>query len=186
MRIIAGKARGIRLTALPGKDIRPTLDRVRESLFNILGPRMAEARFLDLFSGTGAIGLEALSRGATRVTFVDCDTQSLGTVRENLARTKLVGQVRCARLTLPKGLAEIHGTFDIVFADPPYHYGDYDGLLTAIGQAPLLAPEALLVLKHQRGAKMPPAAGRLALSRDKSYGDTVLSFYTAEAAPVAE
>jgi 16S rRNA (guanine(966)-N(2))-methyltransferase RsmD len=183
MRVIAGKARGIRINAPVGREIRPTLDRVRESLFNIIGPQVGESRFLDLFAGTGAVGLEALSRGAERVTFVDSDVRALKTVRENLARTRMVGQVRCARLTLPREIAEIHGVFDLVFADPPYRFAEYGTLLEAIGDAPFLAPQALVVLEHRCDAEVPEEAGQLQRTRRKEYGDTILSFYASKNQP---
>jgi len=177
MRIIAGTARGMRLHAPKGMEIRPTLDRVRESLFNIIGPEIAGARFLDLFSGTGANGIEALSRGAAEAHFVDGDTQALALLQKNLEQTRLGANARVHKLLLPKGLCRLGGGFGWVFADPPYSFSEYDELLSALQENGLLIEGASVCLEHDHRSTLPESVGTLRLGRQKKYGDTVLSFY---------
>ncbi|NIA13911.1 MAG: 16S rRNA (guanine(966)-N(2))-methyltransferase RsmD [Nitrospiraceae bacterium] len=179
MRVIAGTAKGTRLAAPKGLQVRPTLDRVRESLFNILGPRIAGARFLDLFAGTGANGIEALSRGADRAVFVDQDQRSLGCVRHNLEATHLSTRAVLHRLSLSKAMAALRadGLFDIVFADPPYAFQDYSLLLELSADDTVLAPEGVVVIEHDIRAEIPGATGRLSQYRTGKYGDTALSFF---------
>jgi 16S rRNA (guanine(966)-N(2))-methyltransferase RsmD len=177
MRVIAGQARGVRLVAPKGTQIRPTLDRVRESLFNILAPRVEGARFLDLFAGTGANGIEALSRGAAEAIFVDSDAQSLQCVEENLRRTRLEAGARRLRMVLPRELAALHGPFDLIFADPPYRFPEYAELLEGVSARGLLAAGGLLVVEHERRVELPEAVGNLTRTRQARYGDTLLSFY---------
>lgn len=178
MRVIAGSARGIPLLSPPKSlPIRPTLDRVRESLFSILGPRIAECRFLDLFSGTGANGIEALSRGASQAVFVDGDARALRLVRENLLKTHLEDRATCLTLRLPTQLGTLRGPFHLVFADPPYEFQDYAGLLLGLCEAKLLAEEGLFVLEHARKVPAPVPPEGLRHTRTAQYGDTSLSFY---------
>ncbi|MCC6490978.1 MAG: 16S rRNA (guanine(966)-N(2))-methyltransferase RsmD, partial [Candidatus Hydrogenedentes bacterium] len=149
-RVIAGLARGIRLDAPEGAAVRPTLDRVRESLFSILMPRLPGARFADLFAGSGANGIEALSRGAAASVFVDSDAQSLACVQQNLARARLQPDARLYRLRLPSGLARLRKTeapFDLVFADPPFDFSAYDALLEALVSGELLLPHSLVIIE---------------------------------------
>lgn len=176
MRIIAGSAKGTRLVTPKGWNIRPTLDRVREALFSILAARLPKARFLDLFAGTGANGLEALSRGAAQATFIDCDRRALAIIEKNLQLTHLSAG-RCLQLDLPKDLPRIAGPFDIVFADPPYDFSAYADLLHAIDNAQLLAQNGLLILEHRQNTLLPELSGKFTRRRIAEYGDTHLSFY---------
>jgi 16S rRNA (guanine966-N2)-methyltransferase len=179
MRIIAGTARGRRLESPSGWGTRPTLDRVRENLFNILMPRVAGAVFLDLFAGTGANGLEALSRGAARAVFAESDAAVLAVLRKNIALCGFGDRAVVSRATLPAGLAALAGPFDLIFADPPYAWGDHAALLEA-GSAPGLVREgALFVLETARKTDPPEAAGRWTRYRRAEYGDTALNFYQA-------
>jgi 16S rRNA (guanine966-N2)-methyltransferase len=181
MRVIGGKVRGRRLEAPKGERVRPTLDRVRESLFNILMPRLPEARFLDLFAGSGANGIEALSRGATLCTFVDNDDVSLRALRKNLDTTGLGAQARVRRLLLPSGLARLAEegvAYDLVFADPPYAFEKHDRLLKEVKELGLLADQGLIVLEHSSKTTLPEDLGAVSRVRQTRYGDTSLSFYT--------
>ncbi len=178
MRVIAGSARGLGLKAPPGHEIRPTLDRVRESLFNILMPRIEGARFLDLFSGTGANGIEALSRGAQHAVFVERDRQALVCIRENLLHTRLAKDGEILVLDVPREMARIHGPFDIVFADPPYAFTHFPELLEKLVKQELIAPKGLLVIEHARQVALADTYPPLERYRQNRYGDTVLSFYT--------
>ena len=156
MRIISGSLRGRRLHAPPGGVVRPTPDRVRESVFNILGQRLDDMTFLDLFAGSGAVGLEAVSRGARRVVLVEQDPQACDVIRRNIAhlgcedRATLVPRsVELALETMERG----GEAFDVVFADPPYSEpaGLVAGLVARLGRASLVAPGGCLVLQQKRG-----------------------------------
>lgn len=181
MRVIAGTARGVRLEAPKGLDVRPTLDRVRESLFSIIGPRLSGARFLDLFAGTGANGVEALSRGAAQSVFVDDSPRSLQAVRANLLRTKLSERGVCTRGKLPSVLERVAGMgdpFDFILADPPYGFESFDVLLEAVGALRLLADSGLIVLEHASRSPLPSALGGFKRVRQEKYGECSLSFFS--------
>jgi 16S rRNA (guanine966-N2)-methyltransferase len=178
-RVVAGTARGIRLEA-PGPATRPLADRVKETLFAILEPDLPGAVVLDLFAGSGAAGIEALSRGAARAVFVERDKTAAAVIAGNLARTRLGGErariVRAeavAWLAAPDAIAA--GPFDIVIADPPYAER---ALLAAALEAagPLLAPGGRVVAKHfWRDTPVQP--GLLASERERRFGETSLTFY---------
>lgn len=177
MRIIAGSMRGQRLETPAGDRVRPTLDRVRESLFNILAPQMEGATFLDLFAGSGANGIEALSRGAIRAVFIDNHPQSAGCVRKNLANTRCEDRGNCMSYRLPEDLRRIPGSYSIIFADPPFGYGAYGALIEAIADSPLLAPGGTLIVEHGFKSDLPEEAGRLKRTQERRYGKTELTFY---------
>lgn len=122
MRVIAGKARRLPLKTLPGPDTRPTTDRIKETLFNILQPELPDCRFLDLYSGSGAIGIEALSRGASYAVFVEKNPRACACIRENLAFTKLVEDGKLLTMDVLQALRSLEGqeAFDCIFMDPPY------------------------------------------------------------------
>lgn len=175
MRIIAGEARGRKLDALPGSDIRPTSDRVREALFNVLGPKLEACRFLDVFAGTGANGIEALSRGAVSATFVDEALPAIYCVRANLLALKYEGRARLMRLKLPSEATKIEGKYDIIFADPPYNFKEYESLL--LGLENVVAEDGILVVEHHHKVPLPAELGRLLMEKDRRYGETKLSYY---------
>jgi 16S rRNA (guanine(966)-N(2))-methyltransferase RsmD len=153
---------------------------VREALFDVLGPRIAGAAFADLFAGSGAVGLEAWSRGADRVILVEADREAAASLRRTVARLG-AGGVHVVRARL-RGLAA--GTFQVVFADPPYRFGRTGRLLETAGA--LLAPGGVLVLEHAEGEGVPAAAGDLRLESSRRYGESRLSFYRADSATVRE
>ena len=174
-------ARGVRLVAPRGYDVRPTLDRVRESFFNILSPRIEGSRFLDLYAGTGANGIEALSRGADSATFVDNDPRSLAVIKRNLDAAKLRQHADVRRLPLPEGLRTLWAdgrTYDLVFADPPFAATEYDRLLSAIDSAGVLAEGGLIVVEHSGRVALPDELGRIARFRECKYGEISLSFFS--------
>ena len=181
MRIVAGRFRGAALVAPKGSDIRPTSDRVRESLFNILahgidGVRLEGARVLDLFAGTGALGLEALSRGAAYVHFVEDDADARGLIRRNIEALGATGVTRIYRRDATKlGDAGTLKPFDLVFADPPYGKGLAErALQSAVGGGWLL-PAALAVVEESADAEfaLPPGFD---LIDQRVYGDTAIRF----------
>lgn len=181
MRVIAGKAKGLRLIAPVGSAVRPTLDRVREALFSILGERVVDARFLDLFAGSGANGIEALSRGAQFAVFADSDRRSLVTVERNLETTRLAESAEVHRLVLPKGLSALGRSgesFDLVFADPPYDFVEYGALLNGLCHNALLSPGAMVIVEHSARVSVLSKNLLLGCSRRAEYGDTALSFFS--------
>jgi len=188
MRIIAGSAGGIRLE-VPDKGARPTTDRVREAVFSILGERVVGARVLDLFAGSGSLGIEALSRGAERACFVEENRKACGKIRSNLEKARLSQSSNIAQREVSSYLAgTVSGGFNLVFADPPYwkRSGETDFASELMSDENLLrviSPEGMVVLETARGhVKNVPAEGWELLDT-RSYGDTEVSFFLPEAAP---
>ncbi|MEN8191136.1 MAG: 16S rRNA (guanine(966)-N(2))-methyltransferase RsmD [Thermodesulfobacteriota bacterium] len=192
MRIISGRARGMKL-ATPGrsKSIRPTTDRAREALFSIIGERVVSARVLDLFAGTGALGLEALSRGAARVVFVDSSQQAVDIIRRNCANCMKAVEIDPDRppLILKHDLRRgLHlnwphnapmAPFDIIFLDPPYGCGLAESVLKGLdGSSSLCSAGSLVVAEEKSGETLPESLTRLVLSDQRRYGDTAFWFYT--------
>ena len=175
MRVIAGEYRGRRLDAPAGEATRPTSDRVREALFSILGARVAGARVLDLFAGSGALGLEALSRGAASATFVDAAPAAVRAVRANLERLGAEGEVhRAGALPWLRTASRTGAQYDLVFLDPPYRRAERLGRELADGLPAVLAPGAVVVAESDRRA---PLALGLPLHDERSYGDTLIRFH---------
>lgn len=184
MRVIAGSLRSRPLQAPPGLATRPTSDRLRETLFNVLAPRMEEAVFLDLFAGSGAVGIEALSRGARRVVFVERAQPALKVLRANLHKLGLKQgidiQTGSVLAYLRRDARE--SSFDLIFLDPPYDAADeYEKVLHLLGGAGLvlLAPDALVIAEHRRKDNLRDTYGALTRRRLLRQGDAALSFYEA-------
>ncbi len=180
MRIVGGEWRGRTLAAPKSQAIRPTSDRLRESLFNVLAhgydDRAAGARVLDLFAGTGALGLEAMSRGAAYALFVDEGVEARGLIRQNIETLGLTGRTRLFRRDATKlGPAGTVAPFDLVFADPPYGRGLGEPALASAVVGGWLAPGALIVLEEGADAVIGPVAGLELLERREA-GDTQLLF----------
>lgn len=188
MRIIAGEARGVRLAAPAGREIRPTLDRVREALFSILGPALPGCRFLDLYSGTGANGLEALSRGAAHADLIESDRTARALIKKNIERTKLGGRARLHALTLPEGLSRLphQAPYKFIYADPPHSFTGFASILAAIDAGGLLAPGGTLILEHATRTPVTDTIGGFRRVRVAVYGETTLSFFRADTVPVVE
>jgi len=172
VRVIAGTAGGRRLVAPAGRDVRPTTDRVKEAWFSSLAPALRGAAVLDLFAGSGALGIEAASRGASRVVCVERDRRALAALQENVEVTGL--DVEVVAGWLPDALAGVLGPFDVVVADPPYDLpGDVlDAVLAAL--VPLLAPGAQVWLEADRRRDPPAWPAPLGHDRTRRYGDTAL------------
>jgi 16S rRNA (guanine966-N2)-methyltransferase len=178
MRIVAGSHGGRRLKAPSGSRVRPTPDKVREALFSILGDRVERATFLDLFAGTGAVGFEALSRGALRVHAVEQSNLVRRVIKENAESLGLQAQMQISSGQIPRcldGLAQRLSPFDFIFADPPYGQGYPDMLLNLSSLLQLIKPEGTLVIELPRGEE-PQADGWRGLDI-RHYGDTLLSFF---------
>jgi len=172
MRVIAGELKGRRLKAPTWDGLRPTSDKLRETLFNVVAARVTGARVLDLYAGTGAIGIEALSRGALHVTFVDTDRRALTLIGENLRHCGVSD--RYAIIRTPHALPV--GSFDLAVLDPPYDEPDLTASIAAA--EPLMAPGGWLVLEHARRRPAPDGVGRLGRTRDLVSGDSALAFYS--------
>ena len=178
MRVIAGSLKGRRLKAPVWDGLRPTSDKLRETLFNILAPRIAGARVLDGYAGTGALGIEAISRGAASVTFVERDRRAQALIEENLAHCGLTIGCVIIRAGVARAIDDLRHTqasFDLILLDPPYE----DTAIDVVGAAAdVLAHDGVVVLEH--GRRRPPAAsaGPLARTRQVVAGDSALSFYS--------
>ena len=176
MRVIAGSMKGRRLKAPSWDGLRPTSDKLRETMFNILAPRMSGARVLDAYAGTGAIGIEALSRGAAHVTFVERDRRAQALIAENAAHCGVPAEAYVIiRASVGRALDDLHAaSFDIMIFDPPYDE-PIDGVLAAAAER--LAPGGVLVLEHARRRPAAERLGALPRSRDVVSGDSALAFY---------
>jgi 16S rRNA (guanine(966)-N(2))-methyltransferase RsmD len=180
MRVIAGSLKGRRLKSPTWEGLRPTSDRLRETLFNVLMPRVRGARVLDGFAGTGALGIEALSRGAASVTFIDSDRRAQALVAENLAHCGISEGYAIIPAAVARGLDTLRGNpafvpFDIILLDPPYDQQPDEVLASA--QA-VLAPHGLVVVEHARRQSAPKSVERLVRVRQIVSGDSTLSFYS--------
>ena len=180
MRVIAGIYRSRRLTAPAGLATRPTSDRLRETLFNVLGARVGGAVFADLYAGSGAVGIEALSRGARMVYFVDQAAPAVAAIRENLAALNVQTGFRIEKTTVVAALRRITEPCAVVFLDPPYAaLENYTETLTAIGEHALavLTVDGVVVVEHSKKVNLAEAYGRLQRYRVLMQGDAALSFY---------
>jgi 16S rRNA (guanine(966)-N(2))-methyltransferase RsmD len=174
MRIIAGAFKGRRLRAPSGLAVRPTSDRLRETLFNVLGPGIAGARVLDGYAGTGALGLEAISRGAASATFVERDPRALRVIQENIRLCGAAAACRIIRGDVLRAPLAAQG-FDLVLLDPPYDVTDLEAI--AARGAGLVGPGGRLVIEHARRRESPARAGDLERLRRLTAGDSALSYY---------
>jgi 16S rRNA (guanine966-N2)-methyltransferase len=176
MRVTGGIGRGRRLKAPSGSHVRPTSDKVKQALFNILGEKVVDSVFLDLFSGGGGIGIEALSRHAGHVVFVDASKESCSVITQNLTQTGLGERAKVVLSTAESFLKKTSGPYDIVFLDPPYAE-ELQPLLSMIGAAGILKFGSMVIAEHFKKQLSPTNTESLALYREARYGDTVLAFY---------
>ncbi len=178
MRVIAGSLKGRTLKAPDWEGLRPTSDRLRETLFNVLASRVEGARVLDAYAGTGAVGIEALSRGAAHVTFVEQDRRAQRLIETNLERCRIENRYAIIRVGFAGAARQVTEPFDLLFLDPPY---GADTLQQALEiAAPLVGPGALLVIEHARRDDSLASLGTLARVRKLESGDSALSFYRHE------
>jgi len=182
IRVVAGIHRGRRLKQSSGLGLRPTSAKVKEALFSIIANRLQDAKVLDLFAGTGALGLEALSRGAQEVVFVENQSTSLKVLRENIqtcsfteSSTIQAQDVQTFLHNRPAPFQDI--PFDLVFADPPYEITDLTPLLQQLESCEKVASHGLVVIEHFKKTSLPDHIGLLRQTRQSRYGDTTLSFY---------
>ncbi|MBL7157336.1 MAG: 16S rRNA (guanine(966)-N(2))-methyltransferase RsmD [Candidatus Omnitrophica bacterium] len=186
MRIIGGEYRHRAIKMPKGVEVRPTQDRVREAVFNIIRERVPESRVLDLYAGSGAFGIEALSRGASLSIFVDNNTKCIAAIKSNLS---VIGdKAKCTQLLKKDGVKAIEAfkesgvKFDIIFLDPPYYRDLAKNSLLKIDACDILAQHSFVIAEHFVRDVIPDTIGKLQLFKRKRYGDTVLSFYRKESA----
>jgi 16S rRNA (guanine(966)-N(2))-methyltransferase RsmD len=177
MRVIAGVAKGIRLQAVPGTTTRPISDRVKEALFSILGEAIVGARVLDLFAGTGSVGIEALSRGASEAVFVDKELRATATIRTNLRSTHLES-ARIVHSDVFRYLAGKAEPFDLIYVAPPQYAGLWRRTLEALDTQPLwLSPGAEVIIQIFPKEFEPVSLRTMELTQKRTYGSTVLCFF---------
>jgi len=174
MRIIAGTNRGRQLLGPQDAAVRPTSDSLRETLFNILGPSVRGSTLLDVFAGTGAVGLEAISRGASRVTFVERDRRAIRVLKENIRRCG--AENACAIVNGDFLSGDLADRFDVVFLDPPYEMPEIDAALLVASQC--VMPGGRMILEHSRRREAPEEAATFRRGRVVIAGDSALSFYS--------
>lgn len=184
MRVIAGQAKGIKLKSLKGLDTRPTSDRVKESLFNILAPYIEGSKILDLFSGTGNLGIEAISRGASFAYLVEKNKKCFNIIKENITKAKLNSKINIlikdAFIAL-KEFGKINESFDIIFMDPPYLKGFIIPCLQEIHSNNILNDNGFIVIEHDVKDILPEKVQNLVKIKERRYGNTMISFYSKEA-----
>lgn len=180
MRIIGGKYRGRKIGFPKSPHIRPTQDRIREALFNVLAPGISGVNALDLFAGSGAFGLEALSRGAKNVTFVDNNFKCIRIIKENLRNIDIENRAKILKMDAfraIKKLSETGNKFDIIFLDPPYYKGLSKKTLISLNQYDILSHTNIIVVEHSKRDTLPYNINNIIFFKQKRFGDTVLSFY---------
>ena len=184
MRVIAGIYKGRRLKALEGVSVRPTSDRLRETLFNILAPRIEEASFADVCAGSGAIGIEALSRGARHATFIESSLKAARIISDNLRNCGIREGYKVINrdaLRALKNLASEQAQFDIIYFDPPYDSDIYSPVLWQIAKNDLLAEDGVVIVEHRRQTPLLPNYDQLRPYRQITQGESLLTFFGAEA-----
>ncbi|GAB2702141.1 16S rRNA (guanine(966)-N(2))-methyltransferase RsmD [Paenibacillus thermoaerophilus] len=180
MRIISGSAKGIALKAVPGTGTRPTTDKVKEAIFSIIGPYFDGGRVLDLFAGTGGLGIEAISRGMDGGVFIDADPKALAVIRRNLEAARFADRAEVYRndaLRALKPLAKRGAAFDLVFLDPPYRMKIIPELLSKLQEYALLSEGATVVTEQDANDPVPDRCGALVNVRRAEYGDTAIAVF---------
>lgn len=182
MRIISGSARGVQLATFEGKDIRPTSDRVRGAIFSILTSRLghfSQLRILDVFAGSGAMGLESMSRGATNVIFIDNGKQAQQLIQTNCLRCRFDKNTRIIHQSAQKALSSLAGQqFDLIFMDPPYGKGLVPSVIELIADNQLLAPDGIICAEEQRNTVIPQQIKNYEQQDIRHYGATSIYLYS--------
>ena len=179
MRIITGKARGLQLTVPKTYDVRPTADRVKESVFNIIGSKIIGAKVLDLFAGTGNLGLESWSRGAEKCTFIDESRESLRLVQSNIKKCRAEADCVTVKGSAPAVAERLYNEgkrFDFVFCDPPYNKGWIERMIEVLGRCPFLQEGGYLVVERSAHDELPSLPTGYELVRSEKYGETLIDF----------
>lgn len=189
VRVVSGSAKGRPLKSVPGSGTRPTTDKVKEAVFSMIGPYFEGGSTLDLFAGTGGLGIEALSRGMDSAVFVDMEPHSIDTVRANLKATRLEEKAEVYRNDAGRALSAMEKrgrSFDLVFLDPPYRLKHGDELMLSMAQKGLLNKDAVIVLEHESAYGYPEDIVGFYRLRQAVYGETTISIYQYEAARTEE
>ena len=177
MRVIAGIYKGRALSSPSDPSISPTSGKVKEALFSILTDEILNSRFLDIFSGSGAVGIEALSRGAAFTVFIDENRDSIKTIKENLARLGIKSNYDLFPGDYIASLRRLDGDFNVIFADPPYAFKDYDLLFKTVMELNLLKDDGLFIVEHRKDVKLPFSVHGLINVKCKKYGTASMSIY---------
>jgi len=177
LRITGGAYKGKRLSVPDNPDLRPTPEKVREAFFNLIGLEIRDSRFLDAFAGTGAMGLEALSRGASFAVFIERDPATAASIRENIQDLGALSRSLVIKKDFFSASMAIKSMCDILFLDPPYHKNHYLDILDHLSEGMEIRDTCSIALEHFKKNLLPDRAGRLVKDRWRTYGDTVLSFY---------
>lgn len=178
MRVITGSARGAKLKTLEGLTTRPTSDRVKEAVFNIIQFGVEGRRVLDLFGGSGQMAIEALSRGADYAVIVDENKQAVSVIKENLKKVKFDQQASVFQMDYLRYLSSCREKFDIIFLDPPYAEKYLENALQKISEIDILTEGGIIVCERPREKVMPPQVGDLICSKDYNYGKTAVNLYS--------
>ncbi|WP_445488450.1 16S rRNA (guanine(966)-N(2))-methyltransferase RsmD [Niallia sp. 03133] len=181
MRVVSGINKGISLKAVPGNSTRPTTDKVKEAIFNMIGPYFDGEVGLDLFAGSGGLGIEGLSRGLSKVVFVDRDGKAISTIKSNLAACNLEENAEVYRNDADramKALIKRERSFDYIFLDPPYKKQQLERILTTIDKENLLEQDGVIVCEHGSEVALPESIGRLCQKKHEKYGIIAVSIYT--------
>jgi 16S rRNA (guanine966-N2)-methyltransferase len=180
MRVISGSAKGRSLRAVPGNSTRPTTDKVKEAIFSMIGPYFSGGTVLDLFAGTGALGIEALSRGMSQAIFVDQDKKAIETITVNLASTGFTETAEVYRndaLRAIKAMAKRQLTFELIFLDPPYKMHEIATFMARLQQAQLTSHETQFIVEYDGDHTLESHIGDFQCTRTSVYGDTAISIY---------
>ncbi|MDG4655815.1 16S rRNA (guanine(966)-N(2))-methyltransferase RsmD [Ectobacillus antri] len=180
MRVVSGICKGHPLKAVPGNTTRPTTDKVKESIFNIIGPYFDGGLVLDLFGGSGGLGIEALSRGMDRAVFVDRDTKAVQVIKQNLQSCRLTEKAEVYRNDAERALRALikrEIAFDLILLDPPYKNQKIVSIISVIEQHSLLTQTGIIMAEHDISVELPSEIGALSLVRSEDYGITAISIY---------
>ncbi len=180
MRVNTGSAKGKKLKTIPGIEVRPTSDKVKAAVFNTIGQDLTGSHFLDLFSGTGGMGIEALSRGADLSVFIEKNIVCVKIIYENLKITGLDQRAVLLKTDIFRGLAKLsreNKSFDFIFLDPPYFKSLYIPVLEAISEGEFLKRDGFLIVEHSKQILMPEKVFSLEQGKIKKYGDTMITYY---------
>ena len=180
MRVISGICKGLPIKAVPGSNTRPTTDKVKESIFNIIGPYFEGGLAIDLFAGSGSLGIEALSRGMDSCIFIEKDAKAIQTINENLKKCHLENQAEVYRAEASravKALEKREVKIDLLFLDPPYQRIELYNLAETMIQKGLLSSDAIIMCEHEKTVDLPETIDTFSLTRRETYGSTIISIY---------
>lgn len=189
MRVVAGERKGMPLKAVAGNTTRPTTDKIKESIFNIIGPFFDGGTAVDLFAGSGGLGIEALSRGAEHAVFVEKDSRAFQVLQENIKKCRYEDYTELFRTDAAraaKGLVKRDIVIDYLFVDPPYHKEEYYDLVAMLVEAKKLSDDAIILCEHTKTVNLPESYGEFVLVRRETYGETIISVYRKEEGEVVD